>query len=382
MTQYRTITDGLLFPEGPIAMPDGTVLVVEIARGDPHAGVPRRPARKSWPRPAAGPTGRPSARTASATSATTAGSGGRWKPNGNRRSIGQSDDYVSGRIERVDLDTGAVEVLYDSCGGRPLKGPNDIVFDRGGGFWFTDLGKVREREIDRGGVYYARSDGSLIREVVHPFLTANGIGLSPDEKTLYVAETEGARLWAYPITGEGEVAMEPFPPSLNGGRLVACDGGWRRFDSLAVEASGNVCVATLMTPGITVAKPEGGTLEFIEFDDPYTTNICFGGARPQDRVRHPLLGGAARGGGLAAARTAAQLPQHLTGPRSGVAGPRPHRSARRGGSDQTRMRPRPRRCRPPGFGPRRRRGAPWRNSPRPAQMRGSTPGCLACGPTR
>lgn len=71
--------------------------------------------------------------------------------------------------------------------------------------------------------------------------------------------------------------MEPFPPSLNGGRLVTCDGGWRRFDSLALEASGNVCVATLMTGGITVAKPDGGTLEFVELDDPYTTNICFGG---------------------------------------------------------------------------------------------------------
>ena len=276
MTQYRTITDGLLFPEGPIAMPDGTVLVVEIGRGTLTRVFPD--GRKEvvaetggGPNGAAiGPDGK----------CYVCNNGGfRWQvePNGNRRSIGQSDDYVSGRIERVNLDTGAVEVLYDSCDGRPLKGPNDIVFDRSGGFWFTDLGKVREREIDRGGIYYARSDGSLIREVVHPFLTANGIGLSPDEKTLYVAETEGARLWAYRITGEGELAMGPFPPSLNGGRLVTCDGGWRRFDSLALEASGNICVATLMTGGITVAKPEGGTLEFVPFDDPYTTNICFGG---------------------------------------------------------------------------------------------------------
>ena len=98
--------------------------------------------------------------------------------------IAQSDDYVSGRIERVDLDTGTVEVLYGSCDGRPLKGPNDIVFDRSGGFWFIDFGKVREHEIDRGGVYYARRDGSLVREAVHPFLTANGIGLPPDETIL------------------------------------------------------------------------------------------------------------------------------------------------------------------------------------------------------
>ena len=276
MKQYRTITDGLLFPEGPIAMPDGTVLVVEIARGTLTRVFPDG-RKEIVAETGGGPNGAAIGPDGKCYVCNNGGFEWEVEPNGNRRSIGQAADYAGGRIERVDLDSGAVEVLYDSCGGRPLKGPNDIVFDRAGGFWFTDLGKVREREIDRGGVYYARADGSLIREVVHPFLTANGIGLSPDEKTLYVAETEGARLWAYPITGEGEVAMEPFPPSLNGGRLVACDGGWRRFDSLAVEASGNVCVATLMTPGITVAKPEGGALEFVEFDDPYTTNICFGG---------------------------------------------------------------------------------------------------------
>ena len=226
---------------------------------------------------------------------------------------------MSGRIERVDLDTGAVEVLYDSCDGRPLKGPNDIVFDRKGGFWFTDLGKVREREIDRGGVYYARPDGSFIREAVHPFLTANGIGLSPDEKTLYVAETEGGRLWSYPIVGEGELAKEPFPPSLNGGRLVTCDGGWRRFDSLALEACGNICVATLMTGGITVASPEGGDGGVRRVRRPLHHQPLLRRARTADRVRDPVVGRASRRDGLAAARVAAQLPQHLTSPRAGFA---------------------------------------------------------------
>ena len=274
--QYRTITDGLLFPEGPIAMPDGTVLVVEIARGTLTRVFPDG-RKEIVAETGGGPNGAAIGPDGKCYICNNGGFKWHVEPNGNRRSIGQSDDYVSGRIERVDLDTGAVEVLYDSCDGQPLKGPNDIVFERGGGFWFTDLGKVREREIDRGGIYYARADGSLVREVVHPFPTPNGIGLSPDEKTLYVAETEGGRLWAYPIVGEGELAMEPFPPSLNGGRLVTCDAGWRRFDSLALEACGNICVATLMTGGITVASPDGGTVEFVELDDPYTTNICFGG---------------------------------------------------------------------------------------------------------
>ncbi len=276
MLEYRTVTDGLLFPEGPIAMPDGSVVLVEIARGTLTRVFPDG-RKEVIAKPGGGPNG---AAIGPDGKCYVCNNGGfEWEVTklGNRRPIAQADDYASGRIERVDLETGNVEVLYDSCDGRPLKGPNDIVFDRDGGFWFTDLGKVRERDMDRGGVYYARADRSFVREVVHPFLTPNGIGLSPDEKTLYVAETEGARLWAYPITGPGEVAMEPFPKSVNGGRLVACDGGWRRFDSLAVEASGNICVATLLAGGITVARPEGGTEEFVELDDPYTTNICFGG---------------------------------------------------------------------------------------------------------
>ena len=142
--------------------------------------------------------------------------------------------------------------------------------------WFTDLGKARDRDMDRGAVYWARSDGSEIREVVQPITTPNGIGLSPDEKTLYVAETEGARLYSFPITGEGTVEKLDFPHSVNGGRLITCDGGFRRFDSLALESSGNICVATLMTGGITISSPDGGTIDFFETNDPYTTNVCFG----------------------------------------------------------------------------------------------------------
>lgn len=277
MANHKVITDGLMFPEGPIAMPDGTVILVEIGRQTltrvfPNGRTEIIAETGGGPNGAAiGPDGH----------CYICNNGGfafeRREQTGQMRPILQAPDYVTGRIERVDLKSGKIERLYDSCNGHPLKGPNDIVFDRNGGFWFTDLGKVRERDMDRGAVYYAKTDGSLIKEAIQPFMTPNGIGLSPDEKTLYVAETESGRLWAYPITGEGEVAKVGFPPSLNGGSLISAEAGWRRFDSLAVEASGNICVATLMTGGITVAAPEGGLVEFVETGDPYTTNICFGG---------------------------------------------------------------------------------------------------------
>ena len=188
----------------------------------------------------------------------------------------QAWDYSGGRIERVDLDSGAIEVLYRGTTEVQLRGPNDIVFDAHGGFYFTDLGKVRTREMDRGAVFYAKADGSLIKEVAFPLVTPNGIGLSPDGNTLYVAETEAARLWAFPIRAPGELEKQPWPIP-HGGRLVAGVGGYQRFDSLAVDSAGNICVATLINGGITVISPDGASIEHIPMPDLFTTNICFGG---------------------------------------------------------------------------------------------------------
>ena len=107
-------------------------------------------------------------------------------------------------------------------------------------------------------------------------VTPNGIGLSPDGTVLYVAETEAARLWAFPIEAPGVVKKEPWP-SPHGGRLVAGMGGYQRFDSLAVQENGRICVATLINGGITVTSPDGRHIEHHPMPDPMTTNICFGG---------------------------------------------------------------------------------------------------------
>src|SRR5690606_1718474 len=131
--------------------------------------------------------------------------GFKWhEENGTRRPILQADDYGGGRIERIDLATGAVEVLHTGAGEAKPRGPNDIVFDAHGGFWFSDLGKVRARDWDRSGAWYGRADGGGVKEVIFPMVTANGVGLSPDGGRLYVAETQTGRLWAFEITGPGE----------------------------------------------------------------------------------------------------------------------------------------------------------------------------------
>ena len=272
----REIANGLAFPEGPIALADGSVLVVEIEGGRLTRVLPS--GRKEviahlggGPNGAAiGPDGK----------CYVCNNGGfSWHKDSSNfvRPTGRAEDYTAGRIEQVDLDTGAVKTLYDSCGGIHLKGPNDIVFDEKGGFWFTDLGKTYGRLMDRGAVYYARTDGSMIREAIFPIMTPNGVGLSPDGRTLYVSETETSRIWSYSIIGEGEVAKEPWP-SPNGGRLLHGLPGYQRFDSLAVEESGNICVATLVRGGISVFSPAGDLLEFHGADEVYCTNICFGGA--------------------------------------------------------------------------------------------------------
>lgn len=275
MSELRVIATGLCFPEGPIAMADRSVVLTEIERQTltrvrPNGSVEVIAHLGGGPNGAAvGPDG----------AFYIANNGGFvWRYEmGLFRPAGPSSDYTGGRIEHVNPVTGAVRVLYDKCGAHKLLGPNDIVFDAFGGFYFSDLGKARARDRDWGGLYYALADGSKIMEVAHPILTPNGVGLSPDGKTVYVAETETARLWAFDLLAPGIAKKQPFP-SPHGGRFVVGLGGFQRFDSLAVDADGNICVATLVSGNISVIAPDGRLLRQVKMPDPVTTNICFGGA--------------------------------------------------------------------------------------------------------
>lgn len=191
---------------------------------------------------------------------------------------GIAQDYSGGRIERIDIDTGKVEVLYKSGDqGCILRGPNDIVFDMHGGFWFTDHGKVdyAKRVHDIVGIFYAKADGSHLEEVIFPSNNPNGVGLSPDGNTLYAAETYTCRLMKFNIIAPGKVAPDA---GLGGpGIPVYRPAGYKFFDSLGMEACGNVCVATIGECGISVISPDGELVEFVATDDIFTTNIAFGG---------------------------------------------------------------------------------------------------------
>jgi gluconolactonase len=275
ITKHQVVARGLEFPEGPIAMPDGSVLLVEmhrktLSRVSPDGQVTVVAQFEGGPNGAAiGPDGR----------CYVCNNGGFTFSRKDDQLIPGllPPDYSGGWIEAVDLSTGKSEVLYRDCRGVSLRGPNDLVFDQHGGMWFTDSGKMIGRQRDRGAVYYATTDGLLIRQVVYPLEGPNGIGLSPDQRKLYVSESWTGRIWVYDIISPGQVERNGGFMPWDRGRLLYASNIYSMFDSMAIEASGNICLGDIPHGGITVITPQGQLLERHTMPDDFTTNICFGG---------------------------------------------------------------------------------------------------------
>ncbi len=295
----RLVADGLDFPEGPLILPNGDLLVCEMRAGRltriTTAG------RETIATLGGGANGAALGPDGAIYVCNNGGSRfvGEKQPDGTTRyrtlTPGESMACIPGQIQRVAQD-GTVTTLYTACGDIALMKPNDLVFDRAGNFYFTDSGDYEGPTHDtgmvaegmdftvlhmlatvthrRGGsVFYASPDGSMIREVAHPFASANGVGLSPDETILYVSETTTGRLWAFDLTAPGKVGgrrclgVVPGRMPLN---LGMCD-------SLTVDSAGNILVGTLGNGGITIFSPDGTTIRHVATGDDCTTNCCFGG---------------------------------------------------------------------------------------------------------
>ena len=269
----REIANGLLFPEGPVAMDDGSVIVVEI-----KAKKITRVKPDGKTRTIAKVEGGPNGLAIGPDGALYVANNGENFTYTKRQGLmipGHAPaHHTGGWIERVDIATGKVERLYSECDGERLIAPNDLVFDTAGGFWFTDHGTTTDKFRSHGALYYAKADGSKITKVLRELVTPNGVGLSPDGNTVYYAETFTGRLYSLPLLKpgrRGEVAG--FTP----GAFVGNFPGLGYFDSLGVQADGGVCCATILAGGITTFWPGTKKVRHTPLPDPLVTNICWGG---------------------------------------------------------------------------------------------------------
>jgi gluconolactonase len=208
----------------------------------------------------------------------------------------EGSDHGGRAVTRRDIKTGKREVIADSYKGKKFNAPNDLVIDTKGRIYFTDpryLGP-EPRELEHRAVYRIDQDGSVV-EVTHECEKPNGIVLSPDEKTLYVADhnngtdqidakgpppKKGAmKLYAFPLGPDGLV---------NGPRKTLADfGDENGIDGMCVDVHGNVygAVRSLKRPGVWVWDPSGKEVAYIPTAAPQTgvkepkgipANVTFG----------------------------------------------------------------------------------------------------------
>jgi gluconolactonase len=269
----QEVASGLKFPEGPVAMDDGSIILVEIAAGR-ITRIKTDGKKKTIASPGGGPNGLAIGPDGGLYVCNNGANFEFHKRQGLLIPGHAPASHAGGRIERVSLSTGKVEIVYEACDGERLIAPNDLVFDASGGFWFTDHGSTNAQGRTHGALYYAKADGSKITRVLRELISPNGVGLSPDGKTVYYAETMPGRLWLLPLAGAGKGGkVEGFTP----GVFVGAFPGIAYFDSLGVQADGGVCVATILAGGITTFWPGTKKVKHTPLPDPLVTNICWGG---------------------------------------------------------------------------------------------------------
>ncbi|HEV2530594.1 SMP-30/gluconolactonase/LRE family protein [Phenylobacterium sp.] len=268
---WTIVAEGLKFPEGPVAMKDGSLLFVEIERRTisrltPAGKVEIVAQLDGGPNGlAVGPDG----------ALYIANNGGRFTyvMRGGLNSPGAPPPgfTAGGKIQRLDLKSGQLTTLYDSVEGRPIVAADDLVFDRHGGLWISDIAV----KPGTGSILYAPRLGEPLR-VAHAGLNPNGIGVSPDGRFLHVSS--GTSLYGFDIDGPGQLAAHSYPS----GGLQAPLWQGSIADSLKIQADGKVCVCSLLRPGGIGVVNRAGHTDFLGFPDRWVCNLAFGGRDMRD----------------------------------------------------------------------------------------------------
>jgi gluconolactonase len=251
-TRIQVVAKGLRGTEGPIAAPDGALLLTEqtanvITRIDAQGN------RSTY------------------LENTNGSQGLTFDQKG--RLIG-----VLPAMRQIGVLMPTRSVLATMFEGKPFAGPNDLVADRKGGVYFTDPGgypPAGEYLTHIPGVYYIRPNGSVIR-IADDIARPNGIILSPDEKTLYVANTLGAFVVAFDVQPDGNVRNQRNFARLQG--ILMTNRGVRSgADGLAVDEAGRLYVTS--TIGVQVFGANGRHLGTIPIGNPDgPQNLAFAGS--------------------------------------------------------------------------------------------------------
>lgn len=167
------------------------------------------------------------------------------------------------RVVRIDAK-GKVEVLAEQWEGKRLNAPNDIVVRKDGHIYFTDPAFGRQadtRELDFYGVYHITPRGEMSL-IAKPEGRPNGIGLSPNGRILYVANSDERNLRAYDLDRNGQASNE----------RVLISGIEGVPDGIAIDEKGNIYITA---KAVTAHSPEGKLLATIEVAET-PTNCAFG----------------------------------------------------------------------------------------------------------
>jgi len=182
------------------------------------------------------------------------------------------------RITRTDLKTGKIEILAEEHEGKPLVGPNDVTIDSKGRLYFTDF--------NGAAVYRIDAPGKLARILNAPDIQRpNGIQVSPDDRTLYLVEANGAEggarmIRAYDLLPDGTVRNMRVHYNFYPGRSadgMSIDSQGNLYASAGMHRTRNTSETLDTKCGVYVISPEGKLLRFIPVPEDFITNNAFGG---------------------------------------------------------------------------------------------------------